>query len=69
MLVCAVEKRRVTSINKGPTQRGYIAGDARIAVLPNATADQLGSFIRSNIKPGTWIISDGFTGYARLSGA
>lgn len=66
MVVCAVEKRLVTGTHKGIGGQGYIAGGAHIAVLPNATADQLGGFIRSNIKPGTWIISDGFKGYARL---
>lgn len=68
MIVCAVEKRRVTGTNKGINQQGHIAGGARIAVIPNATADQLGGFIRSNIKPKTWIISDGFKGYTGLDG-
>jgi transposase-like protein len=49
-------------------RQGYIAGGARIAVLSNATASQLGGFIRANVRPGTQIISDGFTGYARLDG-
>jgi transposase-like protein len=70
MVVCAVEKRAVSGKSKyrGINRQGYIAGGARIAVLPNATAVQLGSFIRANVRAGTQIISDGFTGYARLDG-
>ena len=45
-----------------PTPARY----SRIAVLANATAEQLGGFIRSNIKPGTLIVSDGFKGYTGL---
>lgn len=67
MMVCAVEKVAVTGKSKGINKQGYIAGDARIAVLPNATAVQLGGFIRSNIKPATRIVSDGFKSYTRLS--
>jgi len=66
MIVCAVEKRPATGTNKGIDQQGYIAGGARIAVVSNATAEQLGGFIRSNVKAGTRIISDGFTGDSRL---
>jgi transposase-like protein len=70
MVVCAVEKRPVTGRDqyRGINRQGYIAGGARIAVLPNATANQLGGFIRANVRPGTQIISDGFTGYTRLDG-
>ncbi len=68
MIVCAVEKRPVSGDTKykGINNQGYIAGGARIAVLPNATADQIGKFIRSNVKAGTRIISDGFKSYTRL---
>ena len=68
MIVCAVEKRPVIGATQyqGINDQGYIAGGARIAVLPNATAAQIGSFIRSNVKAGTRIISDGFRSYTRL---
>ncbi len=68
MIVCAVEKRSTAGTsNKGINQQGFIAGGARIAVVPNATTEQLGGFIRSNIKPGTWIVSDGFKSYHGLT--
>lgn len=61
IMVCAVQKVSTAGTrNKGINKQGFIAAGARIAVLPNATAEQLGSFIRSNIKAGTTIISDGF---------
>jgi transposase-like protein len=68
IVVCAVEKRPVTGDSKynGNNNQGYIAGGARIGVLPNATANQIGGFIRSNVKAGTRIISDGFNSYTRL---
>jgi len=68
MIVCAVEKRPVDAKKayKGINKQGYIAGGARIAVLSNATADQIGKFIRSNVKTGTRIVSDGFKSYTNL---
>ena len=67
MIVIAVEKKVPASKkNKGIKQQGYIAGSARVAVLPNATAVQLGSFIRSNVKPGALIVTDAFKGYTGL---
>jgi len=68
MIVCAVEKRPVAGngANRGIDQQGYIAGSARIAVVASATADQLCGFIRSNVKAGTRIVSDGFTDYTLL---
>ena len=68
LIVCAVEKRNVAGTNnKGINQQGFIGGGARIAVVPNATAVQLGGFIRSSVKPGARIISDAFKGYTGLT--
>jgi transposase-like protein len=65
LVVCAVEKRKVTNTsNKGINRLGHVAGDARIAVIPNATAVVLSGFIQSAIEPGTTITSDGFKGYS-----
>jgi hypothetical protein len=66
MVVCAVEKRSMAGTgNKGINKQGFVAGDARIAIIPNGTAGALGGFIQSVIEPGTWIISDGFKGYSK----
>jgi transposase-like protein len=67
LIVCAVEKR-ATNKGDGINGRGFVAGDARIAVLPAATANQLGGFIRSNVRTGTKILTDGFVGYRGLVG-
>lgn len=67
LIVCAVEKVSTAGTkNKGINKQGFIAGGARIAVLPKATAEQIGGFIRSNIKPKTTILSDGFKSYTGL---
>jgi hypothetical protein len=68
MMVCAVEQLSTAGTGKqGIDQSGCRAGGARIAVLANASAESLGGFIRSNIKAGTLIVSDGFKGYAGLA--
>lgn len=51
------------SQKKGFRKQGFVAGSVRIAVAPNATAKVLGDFIRSNVKPGTSVATDGFSGY------
>jgi transposase-like protein len=67
-MVCAVEKLSTAGTgNQGINQPGCIAGGARIAVLASAAAESLGGFIRSNIKPGTLIVSDRFKGYAGVN--
>jgi transposase-like protein len=67
LIVCAVEKVSTAGTkNKGINKQGFIAGGARIAVLPNAKAETIGGFIRSNIKAGTTVISDGFRSYTNL---
>lgn len=67
LIVCAVEKVSTAGTkNKGINKQSFIAGGARIAVLPKATAEQIGGFIRANIKAGTTIISDGFKSYTNL---
>jgi len=65
IVVLAVEKR-ATKRGRGIKGGNYVAGAARIAVVPSATTEQLGGFIRKNIAPKTKIISDGFSGYRNL---
>lgn len=65
MIVAAVEKR-VTAKGRGVKQSGFCAGNARIAVIPTATTEQLGGFIRSHVRPNTIVITDGFRAYRGL---
>jgi transposase-like protein len=45
----------------------FVAGSARIAVLPTATAVHLGDFVRGAAKPGARIITDGLKSYDALA--
>jgi transposase-like protein len=44
-------------------QHGFHAGAARIAVLPAATAEELGRFLKANIEAKSHLLTDGFSGY------
>src|SRR5216683_774119 len=52
---------------EGIKKSRFVAGSARIAVLPAATAADLGNFVRSNAKPGARIITDGLKSYDALA--
>ena len=68
LLVLAVQKRPVQA-GRGIKGSGFVAGRARIAVLPAASAAQLGSFVRAVVKPGAQLLTDNFNGYAGLGGS
>ena len=51
----------------GVKQSHFVAGSARIAVLPAATAADLGGFVRGAAKPGARIITDGLKSYDGLA--
>src|SRR5271163_1958805 len=53
--------------SEGIKKSRFIAGSARIAVLPSATAADLGGFVRSNAKPGARLITDGLKSYDGLA--
>ena len=65
LLVMAVEKRPVGP-GKGIKGSGFVAGRARLAILPAATARELGGFVRASVRPGSRLASDAFKGYAGL---
>ncbi len=65
LLVMAVEKRPVGP-GKGIKGSGFVAGRARLAILPAATARELGGFVRASVRPGSRLASDAFKGYAEL---
>ena len=52
---------------EGIKQSHFVAGSARIAVLPAATAADLGGFVRGAAKPGARIITDGLKSYDGLA--
>ena len=52
------------SLNKRRT--GRYAGRVRLAVVPDRSAKSLGGFIERTVKPGAAIITDDWSGYAKL---
>lgn len=44
-------------------QHGFYAGSARIAVLPEATAAELGAFLKTAVAAKSHLLTDGFKGY------
>jgi len=68
LLVLAVEKVPAGERQgEGIKSSGFVAGAARLAVLPAASAAQLGGFVRAAVAPGSRLITDAFTGYAGLA--
>ena len=52
---------------EGIKKSHFVAGSARIAVLPTATAAELGNFVRRAAKPGARLITDGLKSYDGLA--
>jgi transposase-like protein len=69
LVVAAVEKVSAPKNRKRKhrhavrRQHGFLAGDARIAVLPAATGAELGAFIKANLAANSHLLTDGFAGY------
>jgi transposase-like protein len=68
LLVVAVEKVRATQRQgRGIKESGFVAGSARLAILPAATGDELGAFVGAAVKAGARVITDGYKGYNDLA--
>ena len=68
LIAAAVEKRPAAQRQgDGIKQSRHVAGAVRLAVLPSAGAEPLGSFVRTAVAPGSHVISDGFQGYRDLA--
>ena len=69
LVVAAVEKVPAPKNNRGThghavkRQHGFVAGGARIAVLPTATGAELGAFLKANVAAHSHLLTDGFAGY------
>ena len=69
LVVAAVEKVPAPKNRKGKhghavqRQHGFLAGGARIAVLPAATGAELGAFLKANVAANSHLLTDGFAGY------
>jgi transposase-like protein len=69
LVVAAVEKVPAPQKRNGKhghavkRQHGFFAGNARIAVLPAATAVGLGAFLKDNVAAGSHLLTDGLAGY------
>jgi transposase-like protein len=48
--------------------RGRASGRVRLRVVPDASAASLAGFVKANVASGTIVITDGWQGYAPLSG-
>jgi len=69
LVVAVVEKVPAPKSKRGKhghavkRQHGFHAGNIRIAVLPAASAIELGAFIKSNVTAKSHLLTDGFKGY------
>ena len=68
LMAIAVEKIPASvRQGRGIKASRFVAGSARIAILPAATAAHLGGFVRAAAKPGARIITDAFASYNGLA--
>jgi ribosomal protein L37AE/L43A len=65
MVVVAVEKRWFKA-KKGIRQQGFIAGGARVRVVPDGGGKQLVDFVKGAVEKGAWVLTDGWEGYRDL---
>ena len=64
LIIMAVERKLARGKKMpGVKRTGFVAGNAKVAVLPSACAANLGSFIQASLTPGTNMLTDGWAGY------
>ena len=67
LVSCAVEVRRRKPGSKLDNRKdGRYAGRVRLAVVPDRSANSLGSFVENAVAPGSLIVTDDWSGYAGL---
>ena len=57
----------VERVSEGRNGRPPIPGFAALAVLPDAGADSLNGFLTGRIRPGSHVLTDGWSGYWKVS--
>lgn len=64
LMVMAVE-RKLAPPSKMPGVKGsgFVAGKAKVALIPSACSQNLSTFLDDNVSPGANIITDGWSGY------
>lgn len=65
MLIVMAVERKLAPKGKMPgiKKSGFVVGNARAALLNSASSQNLCSFLKDNVAPGTNIITDGWAGY------
>ena len=65
MLIVMAIERKLAPPNKLPgiKKSGFVAGNAKAALITSASAQSLSSFLKENVATGANIITDGWAGY------
>ena len=64
-LIAMAVERKLARGKKTPgvKQSGFVAGNARVAMITSASAQNLGSFLNHSLAPGANLLTDGWAGY------
>lgn len=69
LVIGAIEARRRAPKADGSAvakRGGLYAGRLRLSVIPARQGKHLREFVTANVQPGATVVTDGFTGYAKL---
>jgi len=64
-LIAMAVERKLAPKKKMPgiKKTGFVAGNARVAMIPSASSQSLRSFLKASLSPQTNMITDGWAGY------
>lgn len=65
MLIVMAIERKLAPRNKMPgiKKSGFVAGNAKVAMIPSASSEDIAPFLKANVAPKANIITDGWGGY------
>jgi hypothetical protein len=64
LIIMAVERKPARGVKApGIKQSGFVSGNARVSLVASASSEDLSPFIRSALKKGTNMLTDGWAGY------